>query len=176
MLCPKFIVRPLVLFLCILLSGCVSLDHSFSPIVQEQLAHTRITRIPNEDGQVLRLALIKMFTPEGLKDPWYELTVTLSHTTSILGMSLKGEATRTRLTTTATYEIYTQSPRKCVHKGKLIVHGSYHYITQVYYANTLSEESTRRANLDRMSSLMFLEVGQYFKQATDTAAQPRSPS
>lgn len=168
----KIFIRPHVLILCMLFSGCTSQEHIFSPVVQKQFAHTRVTRIPNEDGQTLRLRLVKAFTPNGLRDPWYELSITLTHSTSVLGLSLSGTATRTRLTTTAHYEIYTQSPRKCVHKGTLVVHGSYHYINQGYYANTLSEESTRRANLDRLSDLMFLEVGHYFKQITDNPNQP----
>jgi hypothetical protein len=152
---------------------------SFPEGVQDKLRGIKVATIPDRSGQYLRLSLIKTLTPAEFSPTPYFLEIRLAKTETTSGIGKDATIRRMRLTTTLTYTLREKETGHPLTQGTLKAHGSYNYLLDGFYANSVSREAAEFETLDMLSSLVVLELGRYFSDPSEKDShtpQPVSPA
>ncbi|MBN8195281.1 LPS assembly lipoprotein LptE [Thalassospira povalilytica] len=112
------------------------------------MALVKVALINDRVGQVTRNALVETLTPRGQsKTPLYDLTVTLSESTSEQGFTKDNEATIADYLITATYELTRRQDSKVLRKGNVRTRTSYNIVDSDFA--TIEAESAAQADAAR---------------------------
>lgn len=148
------------------MGACTPLLTSYPEGVQTQLRAMKVDTIPDRTGQYLRMRLLKMLDGEGTPVPTrYRLATQLAKQETIIGIGKDATTRRMRVTMDLTYILRDTSTGKSLKQGTLKTYGSYNYILEGFYANTVSSEAVQFQILDMLSSLLVLELAEYFNAA-----------
>ncbi len=154
--------------LMLFLAGCVPLLNSFPEDVQHAFQSIKIETIPERNGQFLKNRLEKILTPEGNSPCRYRLRTQITKTEQLMGMGKDGTTRRVRTTVSVTYTLTLIATGDQVFSNTLQTHSSYNYLSEGYYANTVSEQASERSCLEVLANLMALDLGMFFSQGTKT--------
>jgi hypothetical protein len=167
--------RSLFLLLLLLVTGCSEFQNVLDERVRADLKGMYINYMPERGGQYLRLKLQRFLDTSS---PYrYFLKIQLKTRESVLGVSLEGLATRSRIAAKITYELQDYETRELLHKGDIVSYGSYHATKNYLFSNTTAERSISYENLDRLTDLLILELSAYFqKNPRKDATKPKSTS
>jgi hypothetical protein len=83
-------------------------------------------------------------------------------------MGKDGTTRRVRTTVSVTYTLTLITTGNQVFSNTLQTHSSYNYLSEGYYANTVSEQASERSCLEVLANLIALDLGMFFSQGTKT--------
>tara|TARA_E500000318_G_scaffold111598_1_gene130782 strand:+ start:326 stop:832 length:507 start_codon:yes stop_codon:yes gene_type:complete len=107
------------------------------------MAQVDIALINDRVGQVTRNALLETLTPRGqVSNPLYDLTVTLTESTSGQGFTKDNEATISDYLVTAQYQLTRKSDSKVLRKGTVRARTSFN-IVDSDFANIEAKDAAR---------------------------------
>ncbi|MEQ8389979.1 MAG: LPS assembly lipoprotein LptE [Thalassospira sp.] len=107
------------------------------------MAQVDIALINDRVGQVTRNALLETLTPRGqVSNPLYDLTVTLTESTSGQGFTKDNEATISDYLVTAQYQLTRKSDSKVLRKGTVRARTSFN-IVDSDFASIEAEDAAR---------------------------------
>jgi hypothetical protein len=146
--------------------------------VQEKLSRLYIGTIANREGQYLRLKLMESLPLREDLKPLYLLKIQIENSEESLGFDIEGFATRPRLTTKAFYELQDYETLTTLTRGHVTTYGSFNYIEDAFYSNTMAEFATRESNLDRIADILILDIALFLENLTSDSKklEKASPS
>lgn len=138
-------------------AGAVSASE---PSLAEALASVRVGLIPERNGQLLRRALQRQLegSRPGLQGR-YDLEVSLTYATEVLGYQTDGLATRVRVVATTSWVLATQSvPREVVDRGSARTVDAYNLPNLQFFASDASREDMERRLVAELSQRVVVGV------------------
>jgi len=130
------------------------------PRLRDAMASVRVGIIPERNGQLLRRALQRQLegSQPGVQSR-YDLEVSLSYVTEILGIQTDGLATRVRIIATARWVLVTMStPREVVDRGSARTMDAYNLPNLQFFAADASREDMERRLVAELSDRVVLGV------------------
>ncbi|WP_430473743.1 LPS assembly lipoprotein LptE [Thalassospira lucentensis] len=122
------------------------------------MAQVDIALINDRVGQVTRNALLETLTPRGqVSNPLYDLTVTLTESTSGQGFTKDNEATISDYLVTAQYQLTRKSDSKVLRKGTVRARTSFN-IVDSDFASIEAENAARTDASKQLAQQMANQV------------------
>lgn len=142
------------------------------PSLAEALASVRVGLMPERSGQLMRRALQRQL--EGARpgvQSRYDLEVSLSYATEVLGYQTDGLATRVRVVATANWVLATQSvPREVVDRGSARTVDAYNLPNLQFFASDASRDDMERRIVAELSQRVTVGVAVALRRRMSAAA------
>lgn len=141
-------------------------------VSETRLQAVDIANISNEDGQILRNALIDRMYGAGRPDKTStQLSVKLSSVIEDLGLQKDATTLRKKITYTANYTLTDKTTGKTLLNTKSLAFGSYNYI-DAQYASLNSKESAQERALRELANLIVTRILVYYGEGDNAALAP----
>jgi hypothetical protein len=109
------------------------------------------------------------------KPPAYHLEVIISQTTSAIGISRDGTASRFNLNINSSYKLTNKSGDKLLDTGKISSITSYNNPSNQYFSTYISEQDARKRGIMELAQLYRLRLSVISENSTPPTEKPSTP-
>ncbi|MBM3612793.1 MAG: hypothetical protein FJX19_07490, partial [Alphaproteobacteria bacterium] len=150
---------------------------------RDDLAATRVSVIPNREGQLLRRFLADRLNPGGAAGPRrYELAVGVRLSTEFLGIRRDNTPTRGRVIANAEWQLADMRGERpvAILSGRSRAVDAFNLIDQQFFASDLARDEATRRLMEQLSEEIALRLAVFFsrrrEQGGGAEAAPAAPA